>query len=121
MSRLAEALRAMGIYNNHNLLSRFGEPGRDVWCEYHAPEPRSCTCQTTRVYSPSHKTRPDAPWYDHGRQAFIGNRAESMPLAVTWASERYGIDEWAPSPFGGKVPAYVRKAAERAVREQAAT
>ena len=59
------------------------------------------------------------PDYDQGSKAFVGYRAESMPLALAWASERYGVTEWAPSPFGGaQVPKEIRDAAERAVKEQ---
>lgn len=65
-------------------------------------------CNKTLVWSPSFITDPKAHWSDHGRKAFVGNRSKSMPQALAWATETYGITEWVPSPFGGsKIPKLV--------------
>ena len=118
MSKLSEALRARGIYNDHSLLVKFGTKGKDVALDYHAPshaEPAS----GTKAYSPSHKTDPKASWYNHGCKMFIGYKAETLPLAQAWATKRYRIREWSPSPFSAStlVRAYVRAAAEKFVRD----
>lgn len=113
MGKLADALSAMRIHNNHNLLSRFGGE-RDVWVEYVPPD--RVRAQKSAVYSITHQTDPNASWYDHGNKTFVGNRARSLPVALAWATETYGITEWAASPFGGKVPAHVLAKAKAAVK-----
>lgn len=120
MSKLSEGLRAMGIFNTHELLKRFGVKGKDVAVSYCPPLPRMVQAARSYVYSPSHKTDEQAGWYDYGRKAFIGKQAESMPRALAWASELYEIDEWAPDPTsrGSKVPKYVADAARAAVNDR---
>ena len=102
-------LNNLGIYNDHRLLQLYGRKGQDVFVYYHPSD--KMRSGRTLVSSPSHKTDPRAYWLDNGAKSFFGNRAESMPKALAWASETYQIDEWVPSPFGGgaKVPAYVMK------------
>lgn len=118
MSKLADQLNAHRIHNDHNLLSRFGVVGKtDVGVSYHRrPEGRMgvAQCNKTVVFSPSHKTDPSAHWTDYGCKSFIGNRVESFPKALAWASETYGIIEWDKSPFssGGKLPKEVLDAAK---------
>jgi hypothetical protein len=120
MSKLEDQLRAIRVFNTHELLLRFGVPGRDVGLTYYPPETRSVRPNMTKVYSPTFKTNPKAHWSDYFCKVFIGNRAESMPEAQAWASEQYGITEWAPDPTsrGGKVPKYVVDAAKAAVKKE---
>ena len=118
MSKLSDALNALRVFNNHDLLVRFGED-RDVSVEYHAPDRRSIGTPGAVVYSPRFATDPSAAWYDHGRKrfpAFGTTRHGATRQAQKWASEQYGIEHWAPSPFGGYVGAKVRMRAEAAVR-----
>ena len=119
MSKLADALRAMRVFNDHALLMRFAADKQKAVCVLYDPSwtqtARPALC---RVWSPFFETDPRAHWSDHGCKTFVGNRAESMPLALAWAQEKYGVSEWAPSPFGGaKVPKEIRDAAKRAVLE----
>lgn len=118
MSKLADALLYMSICNNHSLVLAFGRKGQDVWVDYYPGYVGPCSFRTSRVHSPSHPTDPNESWIFHGAKAFPGKRSKSLPSALTWASKRYGIESWAPSPFGGKVPSYIRKAAEAAVKER---
>ncbi len=116
-SRFSEALRALRIYNDHALLKRFGEKGRDVWLGYSPPG--RAEAQKTRVMSPSHKTDPKAHWTNDGCKTFVGRRAESMPKAMAWASANYRVDEWVSSPLFGvthQLPKYVVDAARKAVK-----
>lgn len=117
MSQLADALRELNVFNEHNLVSRFGGP-RDVYVIYTPYEPRIGGAYA-QVISPHFKTEPTGGYWAHyGHKTFIGNKAESMPKAIEWATEHYGIAEWAPSPFrGAKVPKHVLDAAKRAVKE----
>lgn len=118
MSKLADALREQfKIFNTHGLLSKFGDKDRDIAVSYTAPDQRSVMANGSAVWSPSFKTDPQSAWYDHGKRTFVGNRAESMPRALKWATETYGITDWAPCPFGGaKVPKYVLDRAKAAVK-----
>ena len=114
MSKFADQLRALRIFNNWDLLRRFGAPG-DVAVEYCVPDARSVRCQRTRVWS----TRPwDGLEKDPGgsfSKEFLGKRAESWPSAVSWAEDT--IDrELAPSPHGGYLTRRVVDKAREAVR-----
>lgn len=114
---LKEHLYRCGVHNTHALLRQFGDSGRDIAISYQrAPYGRMgfATCNETRVWSPSFKTELNGPYYNHGAKTFIGNKADSMPLALAWAAEKYGIAEWASDPLNVnvKVPAYVRQRAE---------
>jgi hypothetical protein len=117
--KATERLRAIGVSNTHELLRRFAPKGMDVACMYYPAEPRACRGRATKVYSPSHKTDPEAAWYDRGQKSFGGERERSMAEAVAWASQRYGITGWATCPTDrtAKIPATVRERALDAVRK----
>lgn len=116
MSKLSDALNKLRVFNNWDLMRRFGERGKDVSCDYSTGWSRGCEPRHTSVSSPTFYTDPGAHWQNHGAKWFCGNRSESLPLAMVWASEQYGIDEWVTSPFGGKVPKPVLVAAKAAVK-----
>lgn len=109
MNRVREALRAAGIFNTWGVLSEFGIAGVDDVALMYYPSDRTTVCGV-RATSPSHET---APGSRHGRKLFVGNRDRSMPEAVAWAAERYGIKEWAPCPMdpATKIPLAVRRRA----------
>ena len=119
MSKLADALRAMRVFNDHDLLTRFAADRRMAVCVSYIPhEAQMVNAARSQVSSPFFDTDRNAHWSDNGCKTFAGNRAESMPLALAWAQKKYGITEWAPSPFGrAKVPKEIRDAAERAATE----
>ena len=120
MSKLAEALRAHKIINVWDLLKRFGDQGRDVGVYYHArPSGRMgmAQCCHSQVFSPTFLTAPKAPWYDEGLKTFVGDRAESFPAAIKWASETYNIQEWVPFGPGSRVPKYVMDRAKEMLDE----
>lgn len=119
MSKLSDRFRAAGIFNTWDILRRFGKPGRDVGCLYHVSEPRSCMCHGTKIFSPSHKTEPGGAWYNYDCKFFIGRRADSMPRAIKWASEKYGIDEWNTCPMdpSAKIPSEVRQEAMKFLKQ----
>jgi hypothetical protein len=116
VSKLADQLRAARIYNDHDMLSRFADKGRDVCVSYRAGD--RWHYSKSSVYSPSHHTGGDEHWQNHGKKSFSGMRLQSLPLALEWASKKYGIDEWVPSPFGGYIPAEVLKRAKKFVASQ---
>lgn len=118
MSKLADKLRAMRVFNDHDLLSRFAaNRKRAIAVDYIPPEGRLVRAHSSRVWSPFFQTDPNSAWYDHGHKTFVGRRSESLPKALAWATEQYGIAEWATSPFGAKIPKDAMDAASRAARD----
>lgn len=108
MSKLSETLRRMKIYNTHDLLIRYGEKGKTDISVSYSPA-HSVFPGRYQVYSPSHKTDPNGFWADYGRKSFSGNSKATLEKALVWATEKYGITEWAADPTGGgKVPKIVR-------------
>ena len=107
MSKLGNALRERGIHNTYDLLRKFGEQGRDVAVDYSQSD--RMRLGGAHVWSPTFRTNPDAHWLDYGKKRFSGRRAESLPAAKAWASEKYGIEEWSPCPciHGAYVPSYI--------------
>jgi hypothetical protein len=65
------------------------------------------------VGSPYFKTDEDAHWMDYGRKTFSahfnGGWRKSIEVAKEWATETYGISEWARNRVGDWVPAIVNK------------
>lgn len=51
------------------------------------------------------KTDPTGPWYNNGHKTFSGKRDESLPLALAWASERFGIKNWRRNAMGDYIDA----------------
>ena len=116
MSKLADTLREMRVFNTHGILTRFVVLDvTSISCTYAPADPMHSHKST--VYSPFFKTAPDAAWYDYGCKAFVGKRSESMPQALAWAEAQYGVSEWAPSPFGGYIPKAILDAAKKAAKE----
>lgn len=120
MSKLADQLRELKVFNNWELLMRFGAVG-DVAIEYRRPpEGRLGWCQTRRtdVWSPRDhpKLERDTGGLSRGaKKTFSGNRAASFYIARNWAMEEFGHD-YVPSPFGGHIPKHVLAKAQNAVK-----
>lgn len=104
-SKRAERLRAIRVYNNHDLLVRFGATAHCI--EYYTGEFQH-TGRHTTVYSPGAM----------GAQ-FTGKRAISWPQALMWAQEKTG-HTFVASPFGGAIPEHVLQRAEAEAKAAAA-
>jgi len=114
MSKFADQLELLGVYNNHTLLMRFARPDRScVAVDYRL--------SATRVWSPRRFLDPRSHWSNTGAKVFCSIRSHSMPVALAWATKVTGVIEWAVSHFGGRVPKYVVDAAKLAVRQQLPT
>ena len=113
-----EKLRKIGIFNQHGLLQRFSAPTQDVGISWRPREARACKPAGAYVYSPSHHTDPNTHWMHYGCKTFTGNAKEAIAEAIAWASERYGITDWAvdPTDRSARVPAIVRKRALAAIK-----
>ena len=113
-----DALRAMKVYNTHELLLRFDATQMPVACQY-VPASLGNPVGGTQVWSPRFATDPKAHWTHATRKLFTGKRSVSMPAAVAWATTKYGITEWAADPTdpNTKISKAVRDAALAAVRD----
>jgi len=50
-------------------------------------------------------TDPDSHWTNHNKKTFYGNSKMSRAnAAIDWASQQYGITEWARNALGDHVP-----------------
>jgi hypothetical protein len=119
VSKLAEALRAIRIFNNYDILRRFGDE-KSVVIDYHArAEGRMgwATSSKSVVWSPRPHSKLEREPIGGStyRKEFIGNRSESYWLARNWAAETFG-DEYVPSPHGGLIPKHVKHKAEQAAK-----
>lgn len=119
MSKLAEQLKTIKVFNNWEILRQFGD-AQDVAIEYHRPaEGRlgwSESCHTA-VWSPRSNPHLEVP---RGLKVgytkrFHGKRSESYYAARNWAMETFGHD-YVTSPFGGLIPKHVKAKAENAVK-----
>ena len=105
------------IYNTNEQLKeavRLGIilPLQAVAIGYQAYEARSAGGSCWQVWSPYFHTDPDAAWYNYHRKTFnvIGraDKKEKLQLAMEWASNQYGIKEWAANRFREYVPKAVQ-------------
>lgn len=120
MSKFSEQLRSLKIFNNFELLTKFGVSG-DVAIEYHRPAPGRlgwCERPHTSVWSPirHQKLERIKPLSHTAGKEFNGLRAQSFSTALAWAKENFGY-ECVPSPFGGQIPKHVCDKAWAFVRE----
>ncbi len=125
MSKLTDALRDCRVFNDHEF---FNEKGQ-VWVAYNAADGgRGGRAAHATVYRRGYKTHPDGHWRDYGNKTFssyserrpegTSPKAHCIALAQAWAAERYGVTEWARSPFGGYGDAAFVKARLAALKVQ---
>jgi hypothetical protein len=110
VSKLTEQLRSVGIVNPWQFAGR-GNVYIDYTPANNGRGGRSARWQVTR---PGFRTDPNGAWYNNGHKTFwVYSRADKEPKlfeAKAWASERYGIKEWARTPFGSWMDAeFVKK------------
>lgn len=119
MSESIEILRALKIVNTYDLLKAYANdgkgPGVFAVARHHQKRSDSFGCTLVMHFN----MHPDAAWPSFMRASFAGSLKESMPLALAWASKKYGVKEWAvdPTDRSVRVPAEVRAFADRLVAE----
>ena len=98
-SEMTDILVQEHIINTFDVLRRFADKGKDIACSYF-PKDNSRGGRSARVtvFSPSHQTDPSAHWLNRGCKTFLGKKNVSLPLALAWAQEKYGISEWSTVP-----------------------
>jgi hypothetical protein len=110
MSKLTEQLGTVGIHN------AWGFAGHgNVYIGYTPGDSgRGGRSANWQVIRPGYKTDPKGPWYNNGYKTFsVYGRVDKEPKlneAKQWVSERYGIKEWARTPFGSWMDAEFVKA-----------
>lgn len=142
MSKITDELRRLGIFNDHGFCYESG-PVNEIYSIVR-PEPpmieglpavipfvsyvpaetgrgyRSPCWRVTRGHFVTDKS---AHWSDNGKKTFTVHRreekAEQLAAALAWASECYGIVEWAKTPFGAYAPKPFVKARLKQLRELA--
>lgn len=111
MKLTKELLRANRAFNDWELC-KFSE-GR-VYIAFTPADSRGVTSSKWQVIGVHEKTDPTGPWYNYGSKSFLGNmRSDALDKAKQWASEKYGIKEFAKSPFRGWHDAEAIKRAEQ--------
>lgn len=99
MSKLAEQLRSLHIVNAWD----FAGHG-NVYIEFCAAiRGRWAMPAKWIVRRPGHDTYAGGPWYDFGNKALRCSRItrrEALEEIKQWAGEKYGIKEWARTPYG---------------------
>lgn len=121
MSKLSDALREQKIFNNWEMLVRFGGE-LDVAIDYHRPaEGRMgwCDVRRTTVWSPRSNPRLMGPkkMRSGTEREFLGARKESLPAALAWASDEFR-EIYVPSPFGGYLPKHIVTKAKKGITAQ---
>lgn len=93
--------------------------GGGVAVSYHPANDRACMVASWTVFRVAADRRefvtdPKAHWTDNGRKAFHccgrEDKARAEREALAWASERFGVTEWARNRMRDWVPAEVQKA-----------
>lgn len=102
MNKFAEALGDIGLHNPHNYAS--GKP--------------YISFQAYQEWSRSNGW--NLSWGDRTKNfsLFGSDRATVLEEAKTWASERFGIKEWARTPFNSLMDAEFVKSRNKELKEQ---
>jgi len=107
MSKLTESYRDVRVFNVANFYnSKHGQ----VYIAYNAADHgRGGRGASVQVMGVGFKTDPDSAWYNYDRKTFLPynkpgtaaeRRAATVAEAKAWATERYGVTEWARDPYG---------------------
>ena len=103
MSKISDALRTLKVFNTWEVLKQFSlAKRRAVAVQYLRAESRACIPSRVHVWSPYFDTDKKAHWHDNRKKTFSlfgKDRKQAMAEACEWASEKYGIAEWAVCPM----------------------
>jgi hypothetical protein len=97
MSKLTDKLRERGVFNPHNFYGPQPYIGQRV-----KGGSRDVVPSSWQVHKAGLSL--STAWYDYGAKSFsysgVASRKEALAEAIAWASERFGIKNWAKDPFG---------------------
>lgn len=100
MSKFTESIRYIGVFNAHGFAGH-GNPFI-TYC----PSTTGLGSRYAQwaVIRPGYKTDPDGHWMDYGNKVFpvacTAAKELQLDAAKEWAAARYGIKEWAKTPYG---------------------
>ena len=118
MSKLTDAFRTIRIFNEYNFAD-------DQPYVSYTPNGDSRSMQVSQWSIIKGEERTDdnlsAPWYDYGRKTFVvmgrEDKATKLEAAKAYASEKYGIKEWAKTPYGSWMDAEFVKARTKELKQ----
>lgn len=116
MSKLTEHYRTLGMHNE------YGFADGKLFLSY-TPEDngRGGHGAHWQAVKGNEETDPTAPWYNYGKKTFTvfsyhkgdGHAAakqRALDAIKQWASDKYGVQEWARTPYGSWMDAgFVKK------------
>lgn len=100
MSKFIERLRDVHMFNAYDFAR---DSGRVFICYTPQDTGRSGHGASWGVHRIGYQTDPNGPWYHYGDKhfaVFMDTRAGALTKAQGWAGKKYGISEWARTPFG---------------------
>jgi hypothetical protein len=129
MSKPSDALRAIGIFNSHGVLTAYADAtGAEmpVAILYQPQEAgRFFSCATWVVIRPGFQTDPKSHWSNHGTKTFTvyvpkTDKAPKLEEAKAWVLERYGVKDFVSIPGmpGGKFPPEVATWLKKRLKEE---
>jgi hypothetical protein len=99
MSKLTDQLATVGIHNAHNFAGK-----GNVFIAYQPYDSIRRLVSGWKIARPGFQIDPETARYDHGCKTFVvfgrADKDEKFEEAKAWASAKYGIKEWARTPFG---------------------
>jgi hypothetical protein len=102
----------MKILNTHAQLTQAVKDGvitreQSIAISYHRYESRDLQANASKVWSPFFALYPEGHWRDRGAKSFVGDKKESLPLAMEWAVKTYGELNLVRNRMGDYVPKIV--------------
>ena len=96
MSKLTESFRSIGVFNAYE----FAGHGM-VFLDYRGWDSVTRVTSSWFVVRHGFVTDAKAHWSDNGCKTFPGRKnSTALYEAKAWAGEKYGITEWAKTPYG---------------------
>jgi hypothetical protein len=110
MAKIVDQLRALKIYNTHNLLTAFAAKGRDVAITFTPHSRQTMTTFGVRLMCPRGVFK-NVPHFSSGM-------IEGREQAKAYCAERFGITEWVACPTERTtlIPREVKEAALTAIK-----
>lgn len=111
MSKLTNSFRKLDIFNAYHFAGR-----GNVYVLFY---PRDhIDSSRTRIHRLGYHTDPKGSYRDGFDKYFTGNKEHSLSAAMLWAGQKYGIMNWARTPYGSYMDAEFVKTRMADLREK---